>query len=890
MPLLPRLRSLWRNLIHRATVERELDEELRATLELLVVEKIATGLEPREARRRAMIEIGGLEPVKERVREVRAGFLIDTLLQDLRYAARQIRRSPGFAAAAILTLALGIGANTAVFTMLNAIVLKRLPIAEPDKLLAIAPINSKGLPRSIPMTAVAALQDGPLDHLCAYLGGIVIPVLANDTPVQALTTFVTSECFSAFGVAPVMGRSITEADAPIHGPGAHIALISHRLWTRTYHRDAGVLGQSMLVNNVPVTIVGVLPPGFIGLDVDSGVDIFTPFDAVLPAARGRRQLASYLLGRVKAGVTVEAATAQIEAQWPALLEAVLPANMAPTERTQLLDSTPHLVSIGFGTSRLRERYSQPLMLILGLTALLLVLACVNLGGLLLARLNARSSELTVRLALGATRWRIAQQMLVENGLLALAGALLAMPAAYFTALTLASFLPPGNVPYAISLGPDARVFAATAAIAVTVCLLMSTLPIWFAARRASAATIRWDRTIVGNTGWWGRGLLAVQVALAIVMLVDASLLTRSLHLLNTGDLGIRTDNLLTVKMWTLPNAPYNRSDRDSYYPPLVEKVRALPGVTAVALASSAPRVTTTTAGAPVAWRGAAYTDTLTTTLDATSPAYFETMGMRLLAGRDLSWQDTMRTTPVGVVSESLARALSPDGNVVGRAITMRTMPVDLDFVIVGVVSDATQGDPRNIHTRIIYRPLLQVGAISALNPNLIIQTTDPQSAVGGVRQILSRFGRDYALEIISVNDLLARAPATERMSATVAGAVSVMAVLLALIGVYGALAYSVARRTREIGVRLALGASPASAARSVVREGVLVCALGVAIGLPLAALSARSLRALMFGISESDPLTFGASALAFLLLGFAAGLAPARRAASVDPVIALRTD
>lgn len=890
MLLLHRLRSLWRNLVHRDAAERDLDDELRATLELLVDEKVAAGLATGEARRRAMIELGGLEPVREQVRDVRAGFLIETLLQDLRYAARHIRRSPGFATAAIVTLALGIGANTAVFTMLNAIVLKRLPIAEPDKLLAIAPINSRGLPRSIPMNAVAALQDGPLDHLCAYLGGIVIPVLANDTPVQVLSTFVTSECFSAFGVAPVMGRSITEADAPIHGPGAHIALISHRLWTRTYHNDPDVLGQAMLVNNVPVTIVGVLPKGFTGLDVDSGVDIFTPFDAVLPAARGRRQLASYLLGRLKAGVTREAAEAQIAASWPALLEAVLPSAMAPTERTQLLDSTPHLVSIGSGTSRLRERYSQPLILILGLTALLLMLACVNLGGLLLARLNARSSELTVRLALGAPRWRIAQQMLVENGLLALAGALLAMPAAYFTAVTLASFLPPGNVPYAISLVPDARVFAATAAIAVTVCLFMSALPIWLASRRASAATIRWDRTIVGSTGWWGRGLLAVQVALAIVMLVHASLLTRSLHLLNTGHLGIRTDNLLTVKMWTLPNAPSNRSDRDSYYPPLVEQVRALPGVTAVALASAAPRVTTTSAGSPVAWRGAAYTDTLTTTLDATSPAYFETMGMRLLAGRDLSWQDTMKTTPVGVVSESLARALSSDGTVVGRAITMRTMPVDLDFVIVGVVSDATQGDPRHAQTRIIYRPLLQVGAISSLNPNLIIQTTDQQSAAAGVRQILNEFGRDYAQEVISVDHLLARAPATERMSATVAGAVSGIAALLALIGVYGALAYSVARRTREIGVRLALGASPASAARSVVREGVLVCALGVAIGLPLAAVSARSLRTLLFGISESDPITFGGAALAFLLLGLAAGIGPARRAASVDPVIALRAD
>jgi putative ABC transport system permease protein len=818
--------------------------------------------------------------------------LFETLRQDLKYSLRHFRRSPGFAAAAILTLAFGIGANTAMFTMLNAIALKRLPIAEPDKLMAIVPINSRGTNRTTPMSAVAELRDGPLDHFCAYLGGLVLPVLAGKTPLQTSTTFVTSECFNAFGIAPIIGRGLTEADAPIMGPGAHVGVISHRLWSTTFNSDPGILGQSMMVNNVPVTIIGVLPKGFTGLEIDTGVDIFTPFDAVLPAARGRRQLASYLLGRLRPGVTVAAATAEIESRWPAVLEAVLPANMAPTERAQLMDSKPRLLSLGTGISRLRDRYTQPLAMILGLTSLLLVLACINLGGLLLSRLNARSSELAVRLALGGTRWRIARQMLVENGLLALAGALLALPVAYVTAATLASFMPPINVPYTISFVPDARVFALTAAVALTVGLLMSALPVWFATRRKAAAAIRWDRTIVGATGWWGRGLLVVQVSLAIVMLVNASLLARSLYLLNNGDLGIRTDNLLTVKMFTSPNATvYGRSDRENYYPPLVEKVRALPGVTSVALASGSPRMSTVvSAGAPIAWKGDAYTNTLLSGLDSISPEYFSTMGIRVIAGRDISWQDTTKTPPVGVVSETLARTLSPDGNVLGRSITMRTLPVDLEFLIVGIVADATVGDPRNAHPRVIYRPLLQVGPISQLTPNLIIQTTDARTAASGARQILDSFGRDYAQEIISVNDLLARAPSTERMSATVAGAVSGMAVLLALIGVHGALAYSVARRTREIGVRVAIGATPGSAARSVIREGLIVCALGVTIGLPLAALAARSLRSLMFGISENDPLTFGAAAIAFLALGLVAGLAPARRAASIDPVIALRAE
>ena len=886
---LSRLRSLWRNLAHRDRVERELDDEMRATLDLLSDENVAAGVEPGEARRRAMIALNRIEPIKEQVRDVRAGIMMDTLFQDVKYAWRHIRRAPGFAAAAILTLAFGIGANTAMFTMLNAIVLKRLPITDADRLMAIVPINSRGTNRTTPMSAVAALREGPLDHFCAYLGDLVLPVLANDRPVETSTTFVTSECFNAFGIAPIMGRGFTETDAPILGAGAHVAVITHRLWTATFNSDPSVLGRSMLVNNVPVTIIGVLPKGFVGLEIDTGIDIYTPFDAVIPAARGRRQLATYLLGRLRPGTSVEAATAEIEARWPALLEEVLPANLAETERIQLMDSKPRLMSLGTGVSRLRDRYAEPLTMILGLTALLLVLACINLGGLLLSRLNARSSEMTVRLALGGSRRRIAQQMLVENGMLSVAGALLALPVAYFTAVTLASFMPPINVPYTISFVPDGRVFALTAAVAIAVGILMSALPVWFATRRSAAAVIRWDRTIVGSTGWWGRGLLVVQVSLAIVMLVNASLLARSLYLLNTGDLGINPDNLLTVKMWSLPRST-GRADRDNYYPPLVEKVRALPGVTAVALASSSPRSSTTSAGSPVTWKGSPYEGLTATGFDSISPGYFETMGIRLLAGRDLTWQDTIKTPPVAVVSESLARALQPDGKVIGRAFSMRTLPVDLNFQIVGIVSDATHGDPRNSHGRSIYRPILQVGPASALHPNIIIRTTDQRTASSRVRKILDEFGRDYAREIISVNDLLARAPSTERMSATVAGAVSGMAVLLALIGVHGALAYSVARRTREIGVRLAIGAAPGAAARSVMREGILVCAIGVVLGLPLAALAAGSLRSLMFGISENDPVTFATAAAIFLSLGVVAGLAPARRAASVDPVIALRAE
>lgn len=814
---------------------------------------------------------------------------MDTLLQDLRYAWRHVRRSPGFALAAVLTLALGIGANTAMYSMLSALTLQRLPIEDPDGLIAIAPRSSRGRPRSTPVSAVDELgRNGPLQPLCGYLGSIVLPVLANDTPVQTLTTFVTGQCFKTFGVTPILGRAIEDADAPIYRPGARVAVISHRLWVNVFNADPAILGRSLLVNNVEVDIIGVLPRGFVGLDVDSGVDIFTPFDAVAAATPARRQLASYLLGRLRPGVTLEQAAAEIAARWPALIETVVPEGLAPSERTQLRDSIPRLERIGRGTSRHREQYVRPLTLILGLTSVLLLLACVNLGALLLARATARSGELSVRLALGATKMRLAQQMLIESLVLSLSGAALGVPLAYAIVTTLASFPPPEFVPYAMSFTPDRRVLAATALVGATVGVVMSALPIWVAVRRRGDGPFIWDRTIAGTTNRWGRALLVAQVAMSVVLLIGATLLTRSLYLLQHTDLGIRTADILNVQLYALPNAPYNRGDREAYYPPLLEKVAALPGVRSVALASRFPRGTMP-GRMPITFVGEEPGGTEGST-DSISPGFFSMMGIPLLAGRDVSWTDTLQTRRVALVSESLARALSPDGQVLERAIRLRTLPRDLEVVIVGIVGDATQGDPRNAHPHVVYRPALQHGASSAFDPGLLIETRDVATVSAGVRQILREGGRDYALEIISLDAVLARAPASERMSATVAAAVGGLGVLLALIGVHGALAYAVSRRQREIGVRMAVGAAPSRVARAVVREGLVLTALGVALGLPIAFAAARFLRTLMYGITEVDPATFAAVTVFFLVLGAAAGLLPARRAAGVDPVTALRAE
>jgi predicted permease len=810
---------------------------------------------------------------------------MESLVQDLRYAFRHMRRSPGFVFAAMLTLALSIGANTATFSMLKALTWQRLAIADPDGLLAIAPRTSRGTDRSTPVDAIAHLQDGPLSGLCGYLGGVVLPVLANKMPVQASTTFITGRCLDTFGVRPILGRPITDEDAPLHTRGARVALITHRLWRRVYNADAAVLGQTIQVNNVELAIVGVLPPQFIGLEVDHGVDIYTPFDTVILATPARRQLAGFLLGRLKPGVTFDAAETELRARWPAVLDAVLPSTLPPSELANFRDSIVRLERMATGRSAIRTRYVRPLTLIAGLTVLLLVISCVNLGGLLLARLTGRASELSIRLALGGHRWRIAQQMWLESLLLTLGGCVFAVPLAFAIVKALVALLPPNNLPNTMSFTPDLAALGMMGVAALVVTTVMCALPLWVAMRQQLAAHVTWDRTIVGATSRWSRVLLVSQVTVSMVLLIGAALLTRSLYLLQHNDLGIQSADVITVRTLPLPGPGNQRRNALSDFDVYVERVTGLPGVRGAAFSRGFPR-SGTLPGVPIQFVGEE-PGGLTTGSDYVSITFFEMLGIRQVAGRLFTAADETSMEPVSIVSASLARALAPGGNVVGRRIRFGPIPGDQNRIIIGVVADATQGDPRVAAPHVVYRPL-QLRADSSLSGNLLIQTGDPATAASGVRDILREFGRDYAVEIVSADEVIARAPASERMSAAVAGAIGILAVILALIGVHSVLAYSVSRRQRDIGVRMAIGATPGSIARTIMREGMVLTGIGTAIGIPLAAIAAQFLRTLLFGISELDVATFAAAGLSFLVLGVAAGAIPARRAASVDPVRALR--
>ena len=885
--MLSRLRSLWRNLAHRDRMQRDLDDELRAMFDLLVEEKIARGMEPWAARRDARIELGGVEPLKERVRDVKMGALVDAVMQDLKHAVRHFGRSPAFALAAILTLALGIGANTAMFSVLNTLAFQKLAVADPDGLYSLSSYNERGQKRYIPMPTVIDLnRDGPFVEACGYNGGGWFAVEANGIPAQAITAFVTGRCISVFGVQPSLGRGIVDADAPIMTPGEKVVVISHRLWQRLYNRDPNVVGKGLKVEGIEAIVVGVMPPAFRAIHADVGADILAPPDTIFPATPGRRPVAQEVLGRLKPGITFDQAQAQLNTIWPALVAEGRQATRNANEGTNLIGDVARLDPMTRGLSPTREQHAQTIQLILGLTTLLLLLACVNLGGLLLTRLSARSTELGVRLALGGSRRRIAQQMLIESLVLSGAGTLLAVPLAFAFVAPLPSLMDPGFVGWEFSFRPDLRVLAVTALVGLTVGVLLTTLPTWFAVRRRNLVAFTWDRTTTGAASRWTRGLLVAQVALSIVMVIGAALLTRSLYHIQTANPGVRTANLMTAQLSPLPGISV-RTNPHAHYPPLVEKLEAIPGVSRVAMTAAFPRRLSNIA-TDVSFVGNEFSG-IRSSSDRVTPNFFEIAGIPLLAGRGFAPTDTQTSPTVVIVSASLARALAPDGDVVGRRMRIGTAKDRANLLIVGIAGNATQGDIKNSAPNVVYTVHTQAAMWDS--PHLLLAVDGDRAEVAAAaRRVVVEHGREFVNRIDMVDDLLARGPIRERMSALLSALIGMLAVLLAVIGIHGVLAYSVSRRTREIGVRVAVGADPAGVARSIVGEGLRLTMIGVAVGLPAAYFSARALRAILFGISESDAVSFAASAVFFAVLGALAGILPARRAARIDPAITLRSE
>lgn len=814
-----------------------------------------------------------------------------SILEDVRRGVRHLVRSPAFSLATIATLALGLAANIAMLSVWNALMLRPLPVRAPSELVWARGHSPQGQNRLTLATAVPRLEEdpGPLTGYCAWNGNLVLPVEAHGEPTQASIDFMSAGCLETLGLMPVLGRVYTAAEAPLTSAGAQVVLIHHRFWQRMFGGDPAVIGQRLRTEGRQLEIIGVLPAGYDGIQIDGGADIVAPFGSILPAPVGRPPGASLILARLRPGTTIEQARAHLTSRWPAVVAAVLPAGLNARERDTFRDVQVRVESLATGLSELRDRYRRAVQVALGLTGLLLALVCANLGGLLLARMAAREQELQVRRALGATGARLFQQMAIESLLLAGVGTVLGTGLAWTLVGAIERLLPVGITGRTLSLTPDLRVIGVSAVGGVLTAGLICLVPVLSATRRANAAETQWDRTVVRASTRRHRLLLVTQVAICSILVVGAGLLSRSLAALLGADTGVRPDRVLSVRLMPLPNG-YEGFDAASYYPVLLERLAALPSVHRVGYARMFPHLTTATPQlAPITVIGEPDPD-IGAQFDVVSPRFFDTVGIRVVRGRGIETGDDARARAVAVVNEQLARQIAAGGEVIGRRISYGPGPERENIEVVGVVSNATLGSFRATSPPIVYLSALQAGRLGYY-PTLALATNgEPMRIAPDVERVVRSMGHEYAHTTLPLAEFLDRSVATERLAAGVAGATALLGIVLALVGLYALLAFAVDRRAREIGVRLALGATSGGVLRLVIREGVTLVLCGVAVGVPLSIGPARFLESLLFGITPFDWITLAGTAVAFLVVGLVGGLVPAIRASRVDPATVLRAE
>jgi predicted permease len=847
--------------------EDRLDRELRFHLEEQVRAHVARGASEEEARRLARLEFGGLEAVKDACRDVRADAWLADAGRDLRYAARSLRRAPGFAAVAILTLALATGADTAVFALVHRVLVAALPVAQPEQLYVLARQSPAGGGRAgFPHAAVRDLEvSGVFAGVLARGGSERVTVGTPTGGEPALGELVSGGYFEVLGVKPHLGRLLAPSDDVT--PGAHpVVVLSHRYWQRRFGGDPAVVGTALPLGGYPMTVVGVSPPAFDGLDPGQAVDLRVPLSMyaqlrrIAPRPQGPSDLD--VVARVAPGTALAEAEERAGIVLRETLLASSPARSG-AERVELLPAAR-----GFG--RTRRQLRTALLVSLSITAAVLLAACLNLTNLLLARTAARHQELSVRRALGAGRGRITRQLLVESVLLASCGGIAGALVAAVATPALLRFASGSALQLDQPTGPGAGVVAFHAATSVLCGLLIGSAQV-VAARRSRPASAR-GRTL----------LVAAQVALSVVVLAAAGLFVQTVRALRGADLGFRADRLLVMAL-----SPQNagRSDAEAlpFFRAVRERVEAVPGVEAVtlgtvrALSGSTWRAAVTTdAGAPA--------DAPPTWRDAVGPGYFRTLGMPLLAGRDFTADDDRQAPRVAIVNESFARYYFPGQDVLGRRIGVAAA----DHTIVGVARDAKYAQVREATPRFWYVPYEQQPNVKYLD--LYVRTAgDPERLGDAVRAAIASVDREVALfNVRTQRAQVEEALLPERLLAALAASFGIASAGLAGLGLYGVLAFVARQRRREIGIRMALGARRAGVVGLVVREAGLFVGLGLLAGVPAAAALGRSARGVLFGVTPLDLASLAGAALAMAVVAVCAAAPPAYRAARADPMAALR--
>lgn len=808
------------------------------------------------------------------------------IVQECRQAIRNLIRAPRFGATVVITLALTVGGAGALLSLLNAVVLRPLGVADPERLVAVYPGSGEAL-FGIPVPTLQELnaRQHAFTELCGASRG-ALTVELNGSIVRRANENVDGRCFRVLGVVPFLGRLIGDEDAPLAAGAAPVVVLSHRFWRREFGSDINVVGRTLRVQGTPLTIIGVTSPGFSGFYADQVPDITVSLGTISRLIGGR-PLATWSIGRLRDGVTIQQARAQIESLWPAVYADTNP--IAPGQRVSATANVASLrvVSAARGFSDLRTRYAQPLYALIGLAALLWLLACVNIGGLFLSRTIGRERDLRVQASLGASRWRLAVQIACEGFALALASAALSLPLAWWTSQLLAAMLWTSTVPMTISVTPSLGVLLLVGAVGLITGLLVSIPPVLLAGLQQRHLVDGSSRTTTAATRWRRRFIVA-QMAASLVLLFCAGLFGRNLTNLQTMDPGFSVTNLVFARLDLVPGLPPS-SDYPAYLRSVIDGLLQSSGVKSVAFSMAFPTTEVRHIEALMpAFRAesASESSQIAAATDLVTPGFFETAGIQLVQGRDFTWQDDSGQPEVAVISTAMAAKLFPSDDALGARV--RT-PTGKLVTVVGIARDASGGDVRVTGFPRLYVPLLQDVRRTAA-PMLLVRATNRTALLEDIRTVLTRLGRHsisfYRTADFEMDVLLAR----ERVLASLSSSFAVLGVVVGALGVYALLAYGVTRRTREIGIRLALGATRGRLLTMIMREGMVMALVGIVVGLPLAIGAGSMARSLLFGISPFDGMALASSIVVLVLVTAAACAAPALRASRIEVSEALRTE
>jgi putative ABC transport system permease protein len=826
-----------------------------------------------------------------------------SLGRDLRFAFRQMRQTPIVSGVALLSLALGIGANVAIFSLVNALILKALPIHEPERLVQLQ-LNNNTNPRN-PTTSFTNPQWEYLrDHQDIFTGVTAVGstrfnlnTAGEMRPVPGL--YASARFLDTLGVTPIIGRTFT-ADADRRG-SEPTAILSYGFWQREYGGDRAALGRPITLDGNTFTIVGVTPPEFFGVRVGNTFDVMIPItnQAIIRGAdNSLDQRSSWWLsmfGRLAPGQTMAQAESRLRALQPQLREATMPQDWRPQDQATYIQDPFGVIPAATGISALRDRYSRPLYVLLGIVGLVLTIACANMANLLLAQSVARRRELAVRLSLGAGRGQLIRQLLVESIMLSLAGAAAGLLIAAWGSRALVAMLSTRTNSTFLDLSMDWRVFTFTAAVGITTGLLFGVFPAMRGTRLAPADALRdHARGIVSGGGRFnvGHGLVALQVALSFVLVFGSTLFVRTLVSLTTQGMGFESDRVLIATV-DLRRTKAEAAARLPIYQQVRAAIAAVPGVDAAAGTFVTPvggsawglRVTVPGFNAPESERGSLF--------NANTPDYFRAMRTPILAGRDFTNADAANRPPVTIVNEAFAKKFYSGQNPVGKTFVWERFGrerKDRQFEVVGLVADSKYRTLREEPQPTFYAPLAQMDEIGTPIRMAIKTAGSPWSSREAILHAIAGVNKDIVVDFRTLDEDMGAAAMQERLIASLSAFFGALALLLAALGLYGVMSYSVSRRRNEIGIRMALGAEPDSVIRLVLRHVAVITVAGIIVGMAGAVGTGRFINTLLFNLATYDRTMIAVTAVTLAAAAAIAGYVPARRAARIDPMTALRED